>query len=399
MNSSSSVIRLIVNPSPTVTFASGRDLPSTYFEPGIGLPCGQRRRAAEELVHRLLDRLAHDVLPLAGLVVGLRPRQVQDVGEEALGEAVAAHDLGGQQLAVAVSRMPVPVVDEALGLEAAHHLADGRPADVEPFGDARLDDVDVILGELEDALAVLLERRMVLSYDGHAAILTWGCDGRVRHARRDPPAAVDDPTWSSSGPASVASPRHAACSATAVDVTLLDANNFHTFQPLLYQVATAGLDAENVAYAIRGSVRGRWRRPSNVRVRMARVSTVDLSARKLVLANGDVVGYDVLVVATGAVSHDFGIPGVVEHALPLKHLEDAARAAGPRADPFRGGRRGPLGRHERRARRRDLRRRADRGRDGGRAARAVHEGARQGLPATCPSPPPASRSSRWPTGC
>ena len=109
----------------------------------------------------------------------------------------------------------------------------------------------------------------------------------------------------------------------AVDVTLLDANNFHTFQPLLYQVATAGLDAENVAYAIRGSVRGRWRRPSNVRVRMARVSTVDLAARKLVLANGDVVGYDVLVVATGAVSHDFGIPGVVEHTLPLKHLEDA----------------------------------------------------------------------------
>ncbi len=40
-----------------------------------------------------------------------------------------------------------------------------------------------------------------------------------------------------------------------VDVTLVDANNFHTFQPLLYQVATAGLDSENVAYAIRGIVR------------------------------------------------------------------------------------------------------------------------------------------------
>ncbi len=40
----------------------------------------------------------------------------------------------------------------------------------------------------------------------------------------------------------------------AVDVTLVDANNFHTFQPLLYQVATAGLDGDDVAYAIRGSV-------------------------------------------------------------------------------------------------------------------------------------------------
>ena len=108
-----------------------------------------------------------------------------------------------------------------------------------------------------------------------------------------------------------------------VDVTLLDANNFHTFQPLLYQVATAGLDAENVAYAIRGSVRGRRRRPANVRVRMARVAAVDLDARHVALLDGDVLDYDSLVVATGAVSHDFGIPGVAEHTLPLKHLEDA----------------------------------------------------------------------------
>jgi NADH dehydrogenase len=110
----------------------------------------------------------------------------------------------------------------------------------------------------------------------------------------------------------------------AVDVTLLDANNFHTFQPLLYQVATAGLDAENVAYAIRGSLRGRRRRrPSNVAVRMARVTDVDVTARRVALADGDVVDYDVLVVASGAVSHDFDVRGVAEHTLPLKHLEDA----------------------------------------------------------------------------
>jgi NADH:ubiquinone reductase (H+-translocating) len=108
-----------------------------------------------------------------------------------------------------------------------------------------------------------------------------------------------------------------------VEVTLVDANNFHTFQPLLYQVASAGLDSENVAYAIRGSVRGSRRHPTNVAVRMARVEAVDLDTRRVTLADGDALDYDVLVVASGAVSHDFGVPGVEEHAIPLKHLEDA----------------------------------------------------------------------------
>jgi NADH dehydrogenase len=109
----------------------------------------------------------------------------------------------------------------------------------------------------------------------------------------------------------------------AVAVTLVDANNFHTFQPLLYQVATAGLDGENVAYAIRGSVRGRHRRPSNVTVRMARVIAVDLAGHAIVLTDGERVPYDTLVLASGAVSNDFGVPGVAEHALPLKHVDDA----------------------------------------------------------------------------
>jgi NADH:quinone reductase (non-electrogenic) len=108
-----------------------------------------------------------------------------------------------------------------------------------------------------------------------------------------------------------------------VDVTLVDANNFHTFQPLLYQVATAGLDGENVAYAIRGSVRGRRRRPSNVNVRMARVTAIDVDARTVTLVGGDRLRYDALLLASGAVSNDFGIPGVAEHTLPLKHVDDA----------------------------------------------------------------------------
>jgi NADH:quinone reductase (non-electrogenic) len=108
-----------------------------------------------------------------------------------------------------------------------------------------------------------------------------------------------------------------------VDVTILDANNFHTFQPLLYQVATAGLDGENVVYAIRGSVRGTPRRPSNVTVRMARVTAVDVAGRSLTLAAGDRLAYDTLILASGAVSNDFGVPGVAEHTLSLKHVDDA----------------------------------------------------------------------------
>jgi len=107
-----------------------------------------------------------------------------------------------------------------------------------------------------------------------------------------------------------------------VELTIVDANNFHTFQPLLYQVATAGLDADDVSFPVRGIVRGRWRR-SSVRVRMARVTGVDLAAHTVALDDGDHLSYDMLVLATGAVSADFGVPGVAAHTFPLKQLDDA----------------------------------------------------------------------------
>jgi NADH dehydrogenase len=115
-----------------------------------------------------------------------------------------------------------------------------------------------------------------------------------------------------------------------VDVVLIDANNFHTFQPLLYQVATAGLDADDVSFPVRGIVRPRrrlwspWRRATgNVDVLMARVTSVDLDARAVTTEDGTRLAYDTLVLASGAVSTDFGVPGVSEHAFPLKHLDDA----------------------------------------------------------------------------
>lgn len=108
-----------------------------------------------------------------------------------------------------------------------------------------------------------------------------------------------------------------------VDVEIVDANNFHLFQPLLYQVATAGLDADDVAYAVRGV----FRRQRNVNVQMAKVTGVDLDRRVVSVVRGtgvtDELSYDSLVLAAGAVSTTYGIPGIEEHAISLKSLDDA----------------------------------------------------------------------------
>ncbi|MFP5487151.1 MAG: NAD(P)/FAD-dependent oxidoreductase, partial [Acidimicrobiia bacterium] len=104
-----------------------------------------------------------------------------------------------------------------------------------------------------------------------------------------------------------------------VDVTLVDQRNFHTFQPLLYQVATAGLDAGDVAHPIRNIFPG----GTNVKVVVGEVVDIDTSARSVGLRDGRQLGYDTLVIAAGAVTADFGVPGVAEHALPLKSVDDA----------------------------------------------------------------------------
>jgi NADH:quinone reductase (non-electrogenic) len=106
-----------------------------------------------------------------------------------------------------------------------------------------------------------------------------------------------------------------------VDVTLVDANNFHTFQPLLYQVATAGLDADDVAYPVRGI----FRRQRNMTFRMARATNIDLDSRVVGVDRGSDLRYDYLVLAVGAVNTDYGVPGVREHALELKSIADATR--------------------------------------------------------------------------
>jgi NADH dehydrogenase len=106
-----------------------------------------------------------------------------------------------------------------------------------------------------------------------------------------------------------------------VDVTVIDPNNFHTFQPLLYQVASAGLDAGDVSFPVRGILR----RSKSARFLLGTVTAIDLERRALTVDGEIHLDYDFLVVAAGTVSTSFGISGVDEHALPLKTLHDAVR--------------------------------------------------------------------------
>jgi NADH dehydrogenase len=104
-----------------------------------------------------------------------------------------------------------------------------------------------------------------------------------------------------------------------VDVTLVDRNNYHTFQPLLYQVATAGLDTGDVAH----SLRALFRRYPNVEVQMGTVVSANPDAREVHLDDGTTLAYDYLVVGGGAETNYFGIEGAEEHSLPMKTLDEA----------------------------------------------------------------------------
>jgi NADH dehydrogenase len=106
-----------------------------------------------------------------------------------------------------------------------------------------------------------------------------------------------------------------------VDVTIIDQHNFHTFQPLLYQVATAGLNAADIAHAVRGL----FHRQSNVRFRQGRVTGVDWAGRTVALEGHPDVAFDHLVVAGGATVTYFGTPGAAEHGFALYTLQDATR--------------------------------------------------------------------------
>ena len=106
-----------------------------------------------------------------------------------------------------------------------------------------------------------------------------------------------------------------------VEVTLIDRHNYHTFQPLLYQVATSLLNAEDVG----APVRSMFRHQDNVTFRMATVTRIDAAGHKIQLEDGKPISYDYLVLAGGATVNYFNTPGAAEHAFPLYTLTNAVK--------------------------------------------------------------------------
>ena len=106
-----------------------------------------------------------------------------------------------------------------------------------------------------------------------------------------------------------------------VAVTLVDQHDYHTFKPLIYQVATALLNAEDVGRPVRAL----FQHQDNLTVRQATATRIDWEAHHLVLEAGKPLSFDYLVLAAGATASYFGIPGAAEHTFPLYSLPDALR--------------------------------------------------------------------------
>lgn len=109
-----------------------------------------------------------------------------------------------------------------------------------------------------------------------------------------------------------------------VDITIVDRRNFHLFQPLLYQVAMAALNPSDIAYPIRSVFK---RQDNVVRVLLGEVSDVDLTDRTVTVGD-ETIGYDFLVLATGAAHSYFGHDEWADTAPGLKTLEDALTIRG-----------------------------------------------------------------------
>ena len=110
-----------------------------------------------------------------------------------------------------------------------------------------------------------------------------------------------------------------ALASAPVEIVLVDRGNHHLFQPLLYQVATAGLSAPDIAAPLRHILR----RQKNVEVRMATVTGIDPDARRVALDDGGALAFDFLLVASGATHAYFGNEHWAQHAPGLKTLDDA----------------------------------------------------------------------------
>ena len=102
------------------------------------------------------------------------------------------------------------------------------------------------------------------------------------------------------------------------DVLLIDRFNFHQFQPLFYQVATAGLDASNISFPLRKV----FHNSKNVRFRLAELKEIRSSENKII-TDTDEINYDVLVLAMGATTNFFNNKNIESHAIPMKSTVEA----------------------------------------------------------------------------
>ncbi len=103
-------------------------------------------------------------------------------------------------------------------------------------------------------------------------------------------------------------------------VILFDKNNHHTFQPLLYQVATSGLETNSIIYPFRKL----FEKVKNFYFRMGEVEKIDPEARTIYTSIGD-VSYDYLVIATGTTTNYYGMEDISKYAVPMKSIQDAIR--------------------------------------------------------------------------
>jgi NADH dehydrogenase len=103
-----------------------------------------------------------------------------------------------------------------------------------------------------------------------------------------------------------------------VDVVILDKHNYHTFQPLLYQVATGGLEADSIAFPIRKIFKGQ----KNLTFRVTEVQKVIPEQNKLLTTIGE-IKYDHLIIATGSTSNFFGQAEIEQNAMPMKSIPEA----------------------------------------------------------------------------
>ena len=106
-----------------------------------------------------------------------------------------------------------------------------------------------------------------------------------------------------------------------IRVLLIDTNNYHQFQPLLYQVAASQIGVSAVARPLRSVFRG----IKDVRVLTAEVTAIDSGTRTVTTAEGSRYQARILVIAAGAVPNFFNTPGAEEHAYPLYSVADATR--------------------------------------------------------------------------